>query len=177
MGLFQKKRDSDDKRERAQSEVPCPVQNKAHSKTFHLINKGNGTKAKYGMGGHSKTHNWTPTLTMRYFNMTFNNLMEIYNVLMVEHTPYQRQLEMPDCISELLHALMQHGKDMRVRAPDHPDHKRDVKNALTLDRCRKFARIQKGLSLVVETQLIHQRSSKHSTTFNGEKLGGFTKAR
>ena len=51
------------------------------------------------------------------------------------------------------------------------------KMLLTLDRGRKFARTQKGSSLVVETQFVHQRNSKHSTTFNGEQLGGFTKAR
>ena len=143
-GLLRKKRDSDGKRERTQSEVPCPVQNKAYSETFHLIDKGNGAEAKYDMGGHSKTHNWAPKLTMRYFNMNFNNSMKIYNVLTAEHTPHRRTLFMPDCISELSHALMQHGKDMRVRAPDHPDHKRDIKNAFDTGSGQKIRSDAKG---------------------------------
>ena len=103
-GLMQKKRGLDGKRERAQSKVPCPVQNKAYSNTFHLIDEGNGAEATYGMGGHSKTHNSALKLTMRYCNMNFNNAMKTYSILTDTHTPHRRKNTMPECIRELAHA-------------------------------------------------------------------------
>ena len=61
-GVLRKKRGSDGKREMKRSDVPCPTKNKYYSKTFHLIDKGNGIEAKYDMGGHSKKHNWSPKI-------------------------------------------------------------------------------------------------------------------
>ena len=48
-GLMRKRR-FDGKRERKQSPVDCPEQNRDYSKTFHLIDKGNGAEAKYDLG-------------------------------------------------------------------------------------------------------------------------------
>ena len=121
-----RKKKVDGKRERAQSEVPCPVQTKAYSETFHLIDKGNGSEANYDMGGHSKTHNWAPKLTMRYFNMNLNNTMQVYKVLMAKHNPGRHVLTMPQCVNELAHTLMQRGEEMRVYPAVHPNHKRDL---------------------------------------------------
>ena len=50
LGMLHKTR-VDGKRDRAKSEVPCPVQMKAYCETFHLIDKGNGAEAHYSMGG------------------------------------------------------------------------------------------------------------------------------
>ena len=49
-GMLRKMR-VDGKRDRDKSEVPCPVQMKDYCETFHLIDKGNGAEAHYGMGG------------------------------------------------------------------------------------------------------------------------------
>ena len=76
-----RKRKVDGKREQHRTEVTCPVQNKSYSDTFHLIDKGNGTEAKYDLSGHTKTHNWSPKLTMRFFNMHFNNMHSVYKHL------------------------------------------------------------------------------------------------
>ena len=42
--------------ERESTAVSCPQQNVDYSETFHLIDKGNGTEAKYELGGESRTH-------------------------------------------------------------------------------------------------------------------------
>ena len=141
-----RKKKVDGKRERAQSEVPCPVQTKAYSETFHLIDKGNGSEANYDMGGHSKTHNWAPKLTMRYFNMNLNNTMQVYKVLMAKHNPGRHLLTMPQCVNELAHTLMQRGEEMRSQAAEHPSHKRDLRNVDDFGCGRKRRSDAKGFA-------------------------------
>jgi hypothetical protein len=51
MGVWQKKRDSNGKRERTKTEVLCPAQTRDYCNTFHLIDKGNGVEANYDLGG------------------------------------------------------------------------------------------------------------------------------
>lgn len=86
------------------------------------------------MGGHSKTHNWAPKLTMGYFNMNLNNTMQVYKVLMAKHNPGKHVLTMSQCVSELAHTLMQRGDEMRTLSPEHPNHKRDLTNVdMSLD--------------------------------------------
>ena len=77
VGVLQKKRGEDGRRDQHRTEVSFPQQNKYYSKTFHLIDKGNGAEEKYDMGGHSKGHNWLPKLTMRFFNMSMKNEYKI----------------------------------------------------------------------------------------------------
>ena len=115
-------------RDHHQSDVSCPAQMKAYCETFHQIDKGNGAESNYDMGGHSKTHNWAPKLTMRYFNMNMNNAFQVYCLLVKKHTPTRRVLAMPEAINELAHALMQCGEAMRTRKAEHPMHLRDMTN-------------------------------------------------
>ena len=61
-----RRRRVDGVREEAQTEVPCPLQQKDYSETFHLVDKGNGKESKYDMGGQTKGHNWAPKLTMQF---------------------------------------------------------------------------------------------------------------
>jgi hypothetical protein len=63
MGVMQKQRDSNGKQERHRTEVPCLAQPKDYCETFHLIDKGNGAEAYYGLGGKSRLHNWLPKLS------------------------------------------------------------------------------------------------------------------
>ena len=100
-GLKRKKREADGRREQHKSEVKCPSQNKDYSKIFHLIDKGNKNEAKYDLAGMSRTHNWTPKLVLRLFNMAFNNAMKVYLALVSMHTPDKCTVPMPNCISEL----------------------------------------------------------------------------
>ncbi len=51
MGVLQKKRDSNGKRERTKTGVPCPVQTRDNCNTFHLIGNRNGAEANYNQGG------------------------------------------------------------------------------------------------------------------------------
>ena len=74
-------------RKRDPMAVPCPIQNQYYSETFHLIDKGNGCKAKYNIGMESHSHGWTPKLAFRYFNMNLNNAYKIYDALHTLHTP------------------------------------------------------------------------------------------
>ncbi len=87
MGVLQKKRDSDGKRERTKTEVPCPEQMRDYCNTFHLIDKGNGAEANYDLGGKSRLHNWLPKLIFRLYNMSINNAYKMYMMLVKQHMP------------------------------------------------------------------------------------------
>ena len=74
-------------RERHQTSVSCPEKNRDYSKTFHLIDKGNGAEAKYDIGIQSHKNGWTPKLSLWYFNMNMNNAYKIYEYLVNKHAP------------------------------------------------------------------------------------------
>ena len=115
-------------REREPVAVPCPQQNVDYSETFHFIDKGNGTEAKYELGGQSRSSGWTPKLSCRMFNMNFNNSYRIYLSLMEKHNPGRRLVKMTEGIKEATHALIQRGSKMWTRAPDHPSPVRVLRN-------------------------------------------------
>jgi hypothetical protein len=98
MGVLQKKWDGKGKCKRTKSEVPCLVPTKDYCATFHLINKGNGAEANYDLGGKSRLHNWSPKLIIWLFNMVLNNAYKMYTVLVKEHMPEWRFLEMGDAV-------------------------------------------------------------------------------
>ncbi|KAL7527939.1 hypothetical protein ACHAWF_002369 [Thalassiosira exigua] len=124
-GVLRKKK-VDGKREQTQSEVPCPLQNKDYSETFHLIDKGNGAEKKYDLGGHSKTHNWTPKLVLRFVNMNFNNARKVYETLCKIHTPGRKRVDMAGGVAEVAHAYMQRVPSMRTQKAEHPQPVRDL---------------------------------------------------
>ena len=93
-GVRRRKKNENGKRERTQSEVPCPEQQKYYSETFHLIDKENGKEAKYDMGGHSKKHNWSPKIFWRLFNIALSNAYTLYRALVKERPPDQKPLKM-----------------------------------------------------------------------------------
>jgi hypothetical protein len=110
-GMLHKMR-VDGKRDRDQSEVPCPVQMKDYCETFHLIDKGNCAEAHYGMGGKSRTHNWSPKLVFRLWNMSMHNAYIIYSALHKQYTPDQKHLSTKQCVKELTFNLLQRGDSM-----------------------------------------------------------------
>ena len=134
---MRRKRKVDGKREPNQTEVPCPVQNKVYSETFHLIDKGNQNEASYDMGGHSKGHNWSPKLTLRFFNINMNNGTSVYENLLAEHSSDCRPLKMPEQVKELAHTLMQRGPPMRTKNPEHPSFTRDISQPFDFGTGRK----------------------------------------
>ena len=96
--------------------VPCPHQNVDYSETFHLIDKGNGAEAKYKLGGQSRTHEWTPKMSCRLFNVNFNNSYRIYLVLMEKKNPGRRPIPMAERIKGATHGLLQTGSKMGTQA-------------------------------------------------------------
>jgi hypothetical protein len=74
-GMRRKERDRQTKRRdrEEQSDVDCSEQQKDYCKTYHLIDKGNGAKAKYDLSTESHLHGWGPKLASCYFNMNLNN--------------------------------------------------------------------------------------------------------
>lgn len=98
-----KKKGLDGKRERVKTLVPCPIQTRDYAKFFHWIDKSNGAKAKYALGGESHTHGWSTKLCFRYGNMTIVNAHKIYNYLVLKHTPTHMKLGRRDAISKLVH--------------------------------------------------------------------------
>ena len=141
---MRRKRKVDGRREQNQTEVPCPAQNKVYSDTFHLIDKGNQNEAHYNMGGHSKGHNWSPKLTLRFFNVNMNNARSIYESLMTENASDFRPLKMPEQVKELSHALMQHGVPMRSLKPEHPTFTRNIDQPFDFGTGRKQRSDAKG---------------------------------
>ena len=77
--------------ERKPATVQCTQQNvDYYPETFHLIEKGDDAEAKYHLTEQSRTHGWTPKLSLRLFNMKLNDLYRIYLVLMEKHNPGRR---------------------------------------------------------------------------------------
>ena len=108
-GVLRKKRDSNGKRERTKMEVPCPAQTRDYCKTFDLINKGNGAEVNYNLGGKSCLHNWLPKLIFQLYNMLLNKAYNTYKVLVKQHMPERKYLDMGNTVRELMHLLCQRG--------------------------------------------------------------------
>ena len=151
-GVMRKKKGADGKREFCQSPVPCPLQSKDYSETFHLIDKGNGAEAKFDMGGHSKTHNWCPKLVWRIFNMGQNNAYNIYVRLIEKYAKGRRFLKMGEAVQEMMHAFCQRGEPMRSLTAEHPAHIRDLTNVFDSNTGRKLRSDAMGLVAAIGRQ-------------------------
>ena len=99
---------------------------KDYCETFHLIYKGNGAEAHDDMGGNSPTHNWSPKLVFRLWNMSMHNAYKIYSALNKQYTPNQKRLSMKQCVKELTFDLLQRGDSMRERKAEHPGYTVDL---------------------------------------------------
>jgi hypothetical protein len=148
MGVLQKKLDDKGKHERTKLEVPCPAQTKDYCATLPLINKGNGVEANYDLGGKSRLHNWSPKLIFWLFNMALNDAYKMYTVLIKEHMPEQRFLEMGNAVRELTHDLCQRGPAMRKLRAEHPNWTRDMGKLFGWIIGRKVCLDAKGLMTV-----------------------------
>jgi hypothetical protein len=120
-GVSWKRKGGNGKRERELMEVSCPAQMKYYCRTFHLINKGNGTKAPYNMGGKSRTHNWLPKIILQLINMMMVNAYRLYKALVTMQMPDWQCLMIKDAIKELTFLLMQQGAPMQTREESHPN--------------------------------------------------------
>ncbi len=143
-GVLRRKK-VDGVREANKTDVSCPVQQRDYSKTFHLIDKGNGKESNYDMGGQTKGHNWAPKLTMRYWNFGLGNAHTMYAALVKKFTPDRRALDMPGCVKILTHYLLQRGDSMRTYRPEHPKFSRDLTNVFDFGTGRKIRTDAKGI--------------------------------
>jgi len=125
-GVLRKKKGDEGRREMLQSQVPCPQQHWDYSETFHFIDKGNGAEAKCDLGGQSRSHNWSPKLVMRLFNMSKNNAYKIYDALVEKYTLGRRYLDMGETVREIEHAFFQRRDSMRSQRAEHPLWLRDL---------------------------------------------------
>ena len=110
------------KRERVQSWVQCPEQQYWYSKYFHLIDKGNGQEEKSAIMIASKKHNWTPKLSLRFYNHNENNAYQLYCAIhrQVHGTRNDRNILTYDkCIQELMHTNLQAGPGVRLQRAEH----------------------------------------------------------
>ena len=112
--------------ERHQTSVSCPEQNRDYSKTFHIIDKGNGAEAKYNIGLQSHKNGCTPKLRLRYFNININNAYKVYEYLVNKHTPGRCYYDLKEAIDEAAHALLQRVDSMRLQKVEHPVHVRNL---------------------------------------------------
>ena len=72
-GMRRRKKDKSGTRERHQSEVKCPEQNKDYSNTFGKIDSSNMKEQRYDLKFESKKHNWSPKLVFRIFGVNSQN--------------------------------------------------------------------------------------------------------
>ena len=98
----------------------CPAQTRDYCNTSYLINKGNGAEGNYDLGGKSRLHNWSPKLIFWPYNMSINNAYKMYKVLVKQHMPEQRFLDMGNPVRELAHYLCQKGPAMWKLRAEHP---------------------------------------------------------
>ena len=131
-------------RERTPVLVLYPQQNIDYSETFHLIDRGNGAEANYDLAGQSKKHEWSPKLSLRLFNVNFNNSYMIYLALMAKHNPRRRILSLSERIKEATHSFLQVGLETRKQKPEYPSSVRDLRNAHDSGSRRKKKKDAKG---------------------------------
>jgi len=105
-----------------QMPVPCPVQMKEYSETFHLRDKGNGKEEKYDMAGKSRKHKWSPKLVFRMFNMALNNAYIVYKELVGREGDGRDFLKVGNAVRELVHGLCQQGESIRKYVTTHRVH-------------------------------------------------------
>jgi hypothetical protein len=148
MGVLQKKKDSDGKRERTKTEVQCSAQTRDYCKTFHLIDKGNGAEANYDLGGKSRLHNWLLKLIFWLFNMSINNAYKMYTMLVKQHMAERRFLDMGDAVRELAHDLCQRGPAMRKLRAEHSSWTRNMSKLFGWKTGRKVCSDEMGMMAV-----------------------------
>ena len=150
----------DGKRDRDKSEVPCPVQMKDYCETFQLIDKG----------GKSRTHNWSPKLVFRLWNMSMHNAYKIYSALHKQYTPDRKRLSMKQqCMKELTFDLLQRGDSMRERKAEHPGNTVDLSQILGWTAGRKTRSDAKRMPPPAETTTQVQELSRLEELRNRQK--------
>jgi hypothetical protein len=129
-------------------EVLCPVQTQDYCNTFHLIDKGNGAEVNYNLGGKSRLHNWLWKLIFRLYNMSINNAYKMYKVLIKQHMPECRFLDMGNAVRELAHDLCQRGPAMRKLRAEHPSWTWDISKLFGWKTVRKVCSDAMGMMTV-----------------------------
>ena len=122
------------------------------SDTFNLIGKGNVAEDKYNLSEQSQKHGWSPKLSLRLFNMNFNNTYKICIALMKEHNPGRRCLQMSEEIRESEHTFLQRRDSIRKKRPEHPSPLQSMKNAHDTGHGREKRTDAKGVVCVGRTE-------------------------
>ena len=97
-GMRRRKKDKNGIRERNQSEVKCPEQNKDYSNIFCKIDSSNMKEQRYDIKFESKTHNWSPKLVFRVFGVNSQNAFAYYRRLVGMYTPLRVTQERRSCM-------------------------------------------------------------------------------
>ena len=118
-GMRRRKKDKSGTRERNQSEVKCPEQNKDYSDTFGKIDSSNMKEQRYDLKFESKTHNWSPKLVFRLFGVNSQNAFAYYSRLVGLYTPLRVAQARRSCMQRWTHYLLQRGDNVRARRAEH----------------------------------------------------------
>ena len=159
---MRKKWDADGKRERTKTEVPCPAQTKDYCETFHLIDKGNGAEENYDLGGKSRLHNWLPKLIFQLYNMVLNKAYKIYKMLVKQHMPERKFLDMGNAVGELTHDLCQRGPAMWKLRAEHLSWTQDMSELFSWITSQKVRADAKG---VMRVQSVMPREETRMDTY------------
>ena len=146
-GMRRRKKSKEGIRDREQSEVKCPAQNKDYSETFRQIDAGNGKEQRYDLKFESKLHNWSPKLVFRLFGINSQNARSYYLRLVRLYTPDRVPQDYRQCMQRWTHHMLQRGDNVRTQRAEHPAVKKDLSTVHSTGqgrRRRSDARIGRG---------------------------------
>ena len=162
-GMRRRKKDKSGTRERHQSEVKCPEQNKDYSNTFGKIDSSNMKEQMYDLKFESKKHNWLPKLVFRIFGVNSQNAYAYYRRLVDLYTPLRVAQDRRSCMHRWTHYLLQRGNDVRVRRAEHASVKVDLTTVIGTGqgrRRRSDARVGRDIAASLDITNIRQFEEK-----------------
>ena len=80
----------------------------------------NRREAKFDLAGQSRKHGLSPKLSLRLFNMNFNNTYKIYMALMETYNSGRRPVSMLEGVKEATYYFLQKGSNTRRQVAEHP---------------------------------------------------------
>jgi hypothetical protein len=110
------------------------------------------------LGGESRLHNWSPKLIFRLYSMALNNAYKMYKVLVKQHTPEWRFLDMGNAVRELTHNLCQRGLAMQKLRAKHSSWTRDMSKLFGWIIGRKVRADAKGKGMMTVHLVMPLRS-------------------
>ena len=123
----------------------------------------NDVDTKYDLAGQIRKHKWSLKLSLRLFNMNFNNTYRICMALMEKHNWRRWLLSMSGGIKKSAQVFLQRSKKMSKRAVDHPLSVRDLQNAHGIGCQKKKSKDLKGVMITQRSTPIEKSNTLYKS--------------